>query len=135
MTMTGVLPSTEVQTGTKVLLSDRNALISNTIISKDDHIEYFYSVGVTSIMEGGTVLTNDRVILYFTDEDQKIQVYEIYFNDIVSIELIEMGNAMNDSIYKINSKKPDAWLQIPLSTENRGDIKFIEALRAKTKTL
>lgn len=135
MTMTGVLPSTEVQPGTKVLLSDKDTLISNTIISKDDHIEYFYSVGVTSIIEGGTVLTDDRVILYFTDEDQQIKVYEIYFNDIVSIKLVEMGNTINDSIYRINSNKPDAWLEIPLSTENRGDIKFIEALRERTKTL
>lgn len=135
MTTPGVLPSTEVQPGTKVLHSDRGALISNNIILKDDHIEYFYSVGATSIMEGGTVLTNDRVILYYTNAMQKIEVYEIYFNDIVSIELIEMGNTFNDSIYKINSKYPDAWLKIPLSTENRGDMKFIETLRAKTKNI
>lgn len=135
MTTTGVLPSTEVQPGSKVLQSDKDTLIANNIIPKDDPIEYFYSVGVTSIMEGGTVLTDDRVIFYYTNAMQKIEVYEIYFNDIVSIELVEMGNAFNDSIYKINSKYPDAWLKIPLSTENRGDIKFIEALRSKTKTL
>lgn len=135
MTTTGVLPSTEVQPGTKVLHSDRDALISNNIILKDDRIEYFYSVGATSIMEGGTVLTDDRVILYYTNAMQKIEIYEIYFNDIVSIELIEMGNTFNDSIYKINSKHPDAWLKIPLSIENRGDVKFIETLREKTKNI
>jgi len=135
MTITGVLPSEEVQPGAKVFVKDRDTLVSNAIITKDDHIEYFYSFGITSIMEGGTVLTDDRVILYMPDENQKLQVYEIYFNDIVSIELVEIGNAMNDSIYRINSNTPDAWLQIPLSTTNRGDTKFIEALRAKTKTL
>ena len=135
MTMTGVLPSTEVQVGTQIPLSDRDALISNAIITKDDHIEYFYSGGLTSIMEGGSVLTDDRIIVYLPDENQKIKVYEIYFNDIISIELIEMGNAMNDSIYKINSNKPNAWLQIALSAENKGDVKFIEALRAKTKRI
>jgi hypothetical protein len=134
MTMTSILPSTEVQPGNKMIQSDRNLLIANAIITSDDHIEYFYSDGLTSILESGSVLTDDRVIRYFPDENQKIVVYEIYFNDIASVELIEMGNFMNDSIYKINSYESDAWLQLALSTEKRGDIKFIEALREKIMT-
>jgi len=131
MTMTGVLPSTEVQIGTEISVDDRDILISNAILTNDDYIEYFYSGGLTSILEGGTVLTGDRVVLYLPDENQEIRVYEIYFSDIDSIELIAMGNVMNDSLYKINSNMPDSWLQIALSAEDRGDVKFIEALREK----
>ncbi len=130
LTMTGTLPSTEVQAGSKVLQRDKDVLISNAVVSEGDHIEYFYSVGFTSILEGGSILTDDRVILYLPDENKELEVYEIYFNDIASVELIEMGNAMNDSIYKVSSHEPDAWLQIALSTENSGDVKFIEALRS-----
>jgi len=130
MTMTGAMPSTEVQAGVDVLQSDKDTLITNAIISENDKIEFFYSGGLTSILEGGSVLTGDRVILYMPDENQELQVYEIYFNEIASVELIEMGNLMNNSIYQVNSHKPDAWIQLALSAENRGDVKFIESLRS-----
>jgi hypothetical protein len=130
MTMTGAMPSTEVQAGVDVLQSDRDTLITNAIISENDRVEFFYSGGFTSILEGGSVLTGDRVILYMPDENQELQVYEIYFNEIASVELIEMGNLMNNSIYQVNSHKPDAWIQLALSAENRGDVKFIESLRS-----
>jgi hypothetical protein len=130
MTMTGAMPSTEVQAGEDVLQSDKDALITNNVIFENDTLKYFYSFGFTSVLDGGSVLTSDRVILYMPDENQELQVYEIYFNDISSIELIEMGNLMNDSIYRVNSHTPDAWIQMPLSTESRGDIKFIESLRS-----
>lgn len=129
MTMTGAMPSTEVQAGEDVLQSDKDTLITNGIISENDKVKFFYSGGFTSILEGGSVLTNDRVILYMPDENQELQIYEIHFDDIASIELIEVGNSMNDSIYRVNSYKPDAWLQLVLSAESRGDVKFIESLR------
>jgi hypothetical protein len=132
MTMTGAMPSTEVQAGEDVLQSDKDALIKNNVISEHDTLKYFYSGGLTTVLEGGTVLTSDRVILYMPDENQELQVYEIYFTDISSVELIEMGNLMNDSVYRVNSHTPDAWIQIALSAENRGDIKFIESLRSMT---
>lgn len=135
MSMTGAVPSTEVQTGAKMQLKDKNTLISNSIISTNDKILYFYSGGLTNVLEGGSVLTEDRVILYFKDENQALKVYELYFDDITSVELIQMGNFMNDSIYRVNGQQPDAWLQLALSAENRGDVLFVEALRTKVKEL
>ena len=133
LTTTGVFPSTEVLSGQKISQKDKNDLISNEIITADDKIQYFYSNGITSILEGGSVLTDDRVILYMPDENDKIGVYEIYFEDIASIELVQPGGSLDDSIYKINSHIPDAWLQISLSAENKGDKKFINALQNNLK--
>jgi len=133
MSMTGVVPSTEVQPGAKISLKNKDILISNNIIAADDTILYFYSGGLTNLLEGGSVLTDDRVILYLNDENQELQVYELFFKHITSVELIAMGNFMNDSIYKVNTNHPDAWLQLALSAENRGDVLFIEALRNKIK--
>jgi hypothetical protein len=118
MTITGAIPSTEVQAGENVLQSDKDALITNGVISEGDTLKYLYSVGFTSVLEGGSALTSDRVIFYMSDENKELQVYVIYFNDISFIELIEMGDFM------------DAWIQVALSRESRGDIKFIESLRS-----
>jgi hypothetical protein len=133
MSMTGVVPSTEVQPGAKISLKDKDTLILNNIIAANDTILYFYSSGLTNLLEGGSVLTDDRAVLYLNDENQEVQVYELYFNDITSVELIEMGNYMNNSIYRVSTNHPDAWLQLALSAENRGDVLFIEALRNKIK--
>jgi len=135
MTMTSAAPSTEVQAGLDVNQIDKDTLISNYIISENDTVEYFYSTGFSSILDGGTVLTQDRVILYMPDENKQIQVYELYFNNISSVKLVETGNFVNDSVYLINSPDPDAWLQIALSAEKRGDVKFIEALREKIENV
>jgi len=131
LTMTSIMPSTEIQSSDEMLQKDKDTLLSNNIITRDDNIQYFYSGGFTSILEGGSILTEDRVILYMPDEKEEIEVYELYFDNISSVELIQMGNWMNDSIYKVNSYQPDAWLKLALSTEGRGDVVFIEALRSK----
>lgn len=133
MTITGVMPATEVQSSVDISQKDKDTLISNNIITRDDNIQYFYSDGLTSILEGGSVLTEDRVILYQPDEKQELQVYEIYFDDVASVELIQMGNLMNDSVYRVKSHQPDVWFQLALSAEKRGDVVFIEALRSKIK--
>jgi MFS family permease len=78
MTMIGVVPSTEIQSGIDMLQKDKDTLIANNIISPHDNIQYFYSYGFTSILEGGSVLTDDRVMLYMTDENQEVTVYELY---------------------------------------------------------
>lgn len=131
LSVTGVLPSTEVQNGRDLLTRDRDLLVSNGVVSDSDHIEYFYSWGVTSIIEGGAILTRDRVILYLPDENQEIMVYQIFIDDVETIEQIEIGDFFNDSVYRVIAREPENWIQIPLSAENRGDERFIESLRSR----
>ena len=129
--MTGALVPTEVQAGNELSGDYRETLISADIIYQEDTIQYFYSYGFSSILEGGSILTNDRVIMYFPDENEEIPVYELYFEDITNVELLESGNFLNDSVYMIYGNSNDTFLTVFLSTEGRGDIKFIEALRSE----
>lgn len=131
LTMTGAVPSTEVLPGAKVLRSNRQTLVENNIINVKDKIEYFYSDGLTSILEGGTVLTGDRVIIYYPDKSGKLEVYALWFDEIDEVKLEETGNFLNPSIYHALSYQRDLSLPLILTTESRGDVKFIEALRKK----
>lgn len=135
LTMTGTLTPTKVLQGKDLSKDYKNALLESDIINKGDSIEYFYSEAFSSITETGSILTNDRVIMYFTDENNEIAVYELYFENITGVELIKNGNYFNDSVYRVNAGSRDAYLTIVLSTENRGDIKFIESLRSKLNTI
>lgn len=131
MSMTGVVPSTEVIEGLNMSQKDRSLLIEKGIIQNDEQIEYFYSGGFSSILESGNILTDQRVIVYTQDETDKLLIYELLFHDIANIKLIKEGNFMNDSIYEVQSFYEDAWLRLNLSAENRGDATFVEALRSK----
>lgn len=131
LTETDVMPSAEVLTASDVSDSDRSILVANEILFETEEIEYFYSYGLTSILEGGSILTDRAVIMYYTDDVEGLKIYELEFADINTIELLRDGNIWNDSVYKVSSGDEDAWLNIDLSTYERGDIKFVEALRKK----
>ena len=109
-------------------------LVAARIIDRDDTIQYFYSYGLTSVLTGGSILTGDRVIMYFQDEgedeEKEMVVYEILFVDISKIELIEAGNALNDTTYRIYGNSGE-FVEVYLSTQRQGDMKFIEALRSE----
>lgn len=133
LTMTGTLTPTEVLSGNDLSEDYKETLINSDIINQGDYIQYFYSDGFSRIEETGSILTSDRVIMYFEDENEDIAVYELYFADITDVELFEEGNFFNPSVYRVYGGSRDAYLTLWLSTESRGDIKFIEALRSELK--
>jgi len=133
LTMNGILAPTEVLEGKDLSEDYRESLINSDVINQGDSIQYFYSDGFSSILEGGSILTSDRVIMYFEDENKEIAVYELYFEDITDVELTEDGSLFNNSVYRVYADSRDAYLTIYLSTEDRGDIKFIDALRSELK--
>lgn len=133
LTTTGTLTPTEVLEGKDLSKDYREALIKSDIIDSGDSIQYFYSEAFSSIEEAGSILTSDRVIMYLEDEKKDTAVYELYLEDITDVELIEAGNVLNDSVYRVYGDSREVYLTIVLSTENKGDVKFIEALRSGLK--
>jgi len=127
----GVIPSTMVLAGTEMRENESALLRENNIVSVQEKILYFYSEGLISVTEGGSVLTNDRVIAYYTDELDELHVYEIPLYDVGSVILETQGNSFNDSVYLVQSKSDDDWIRLFLSTEQKGDVAFINALREK----
>ena len=128
LSMTDVVPSTEVIEGKTVSESDKALMIENGIIYDDEDIEYMYSYGITSILEGGSVLSNRAVIMYYTDEDDGFNVYELAFDQVKSVQLLEQGDLWNETVYKVFGYDDDNWITISLSTEDGGDEKFLAAL-------
>lgn len=135
LTMTDYLPSTEVLAADQISEQYEKTLRENEILYEDEQIEYFYSEGLTSILEGGSVLTNRAVVAYGKDEKGEMEVFEIVFAKIVSIELEEKGDLLNDAVYKVIGNEEDLWVRLILSTENDGHLKFVEALQSKINQL
>jgi hypothetical protein len=130
LSMSGIAPPYSVQRGPEVSAKFRAQLHEAGIIEPQESIEYFYSFGLASVLEGGSVLTDERVVLYFP-ENGTTAIIGLRFEEITSVELLEAGGVMSDAIYRVTGHDPGNWMHIPLAIDDRGDVKFIEALRAK----
>lgn len=132
MSTTGVIPSTKVQFNNEISLNDINTLKDNGVITDEESIEAFYSQGLSSVLESGNILTSERVILYWSDDDKEIQVYSMLLTEVSGVTLESKGSLIDDSVYKVSSDDPEVWLKLFLSTEQKGDEKFVSKLEART---
>ena len=131
LTTTDYLPSTQVLAGADISVDDLTLLSEKGILLDGEEIEYFYSYGFSSVLEGGSILSDRAVIIYFEDEDTNIEIYELEFPEIESIEMIEEGGIFSDSMYMIQGAEADDWIIVDLSVENDGHLMFINALNSK----
>jgi hypothetical protein len=129
LSMTDYMPTTNVVSGERISAADLDLLTKNQIIIEIDIIEYFYSYGFTSVLEGGSILSDSGVTAYQTNEQGEVETYWLPYEQIASVELVEMGNFLNDSVYRVNGFGEDSWLLLYLSAEEGGDVRFVEALR------
>lgn len=130
---TGVMPSTRVQSGEEMYQHDIQALVDHGVLTADDKVAYFYAQGLSSILESGNVLTQDRVILYFTNEGGEVEVYEIFFDEITAVTMEEPGSSLSDSVYRVSTNVPDRWLKLFLSVEQKGNNKFVDDLERRVR--
>ena len=94
-------------------------------------IEYFYSEGILSIQEGGSILTSVRVVAYEQGEDGLVNFYYIPNDEIVSVTLVQEGDAMNYAVYEIRGPGEDNWISLVLPHEHGDAERFANAVRAK----
>lgn len=131
LTMTSVMTPTEVLPGDQLNSAHVESLIETGLVGSVEDIEMFYSTSLKDIKAEGTILLKDKVILYMTPQGGDFQAYEIVFNDIVDVSVVEPGGPLSDAVYKLSGEEENNWMQISLSTERGGDKKFIEIVKAR----
>lgn len=130
---TGNLPSDRVLAGADLPGRQYAALLREGILGEGEAIEYFYSEGLWSVLEGGSILTDRRVIAYETGEDQQLHVYELFIEDIVSVDLVQQGDSLSFSIYQVQTADSENWLHLWLPHEHDDDKTFIRAVQARIR--
>ena len=128
---TGVVPSDRVQTHSEIADKHMDVLLTEGIIDQGEQIEHFYSEGLLSVREGGSVLTDRRVIAYAEDEDDELWIFEFAFDEIVSIEQVQEGTMFDYAVYLVNGEGEDNYLELWLPHENGDAARFVGALQAK----
>ncbi len=127
----GVVPSDRVLSGNDIPTDQYETLRAEGIVEAGETIEYFYSEGLISVREGGSILTNKRVIAYEENFDDGIDIYSIETSNIVSVELTQEGDTLNFAVYTVFGEGEDDWLDLWLPHEYGDGEKFAGAVRAK----
>jgi hypothetical protein len=112
---------------------DYQILRDEGLLEQGETVEYFYSEGILSIKEAGSILTNYRVISYEQNEDETITYYSIPNDEIVSVELVEQGTATSYSVYQVSGVGEDNWIYLLLPHEYGDGERFADAVRAKIR--
>ena len=130
---TGHVPSERVVTAQEMPDSQYQELVAEGIVEPDESIEFFYSEGLLSVKEGGSVLTDRRVIAYEQDEEGRVQTYYIPHDSIQSVVLVQQGDATHFSVYQVNGFGEDNWIYLLLPHENGDGERFANAVRSKIR--
>ncbi|MEH6525896.1 MAG: hypothetical protein V7723_07455 [Sneathiella sp.] len=130
----GILPETKVIVGKDIPNYQLETLVDKSIVNPSDSIEFLYCEGFFSVLEGGQLLTDNRLISY-EQTDGKLSIYEMPYESISKIELLQVGSSYEDSVYKIYGNQNADWeyIVILLSVEEGGDLAFINKLSEKIK--
>ena len=128
---TGYAPSGQVLTAQEMEDSQYQELVAEGIIEQGETIEYFYSEGLLSIKEAGSILTDRRVIAYEQDEEGQLLVYYIPNDTIQSVTLVQEGSATQYSVYEVVAPGEGNWLYLVLPHEHGDGERFADAVRAK----
>ena len=132
--MGGLIPANEVRAGDQLHGSVRQELLDAGILGDDEQIAYFYSEDLFSELAAGNVATDRRVIRYYLDADGNLMIHALPHDEIESIELLEQGSALMDSVYAVEPRDTTAGFEILLSVEEDGDRAFVDFVRSKLAT-
>ena len=129
MTGVGVLKPLAVIEGNKLPRGDLAFLINEGIIDPEEEIELFYSTGMTSIQNYGSLLTDKRVIAYERVEGQ-LSVYAVLIEDVVDVIVAQKGDFFNYTVVEIWTVYGDG-ISLSLPPEDNEDGTFIDEIKKR----
>lgn len=128
---TGYVPSERVLSAQEMPDGDYQTLRDEGLLEQGEMVEYFFSEGILSIQEGGSILTNYRVIAYEQNDDGSIDYYSILNDEIISVDLIEQGTVTSYAVYQVSAAEEDNWIYLLLPHEHGDGERFADAVRGK----
>lgn len=126
--MTGVIPAVQVQTGTEIPKKQEARLREVDLLQPGEQVRYYYSTGFIDIATDGAILTNKRVLGYWTVNGE-LDSYGFDIENIKSIERESEGSYLEDAAYNIYSFDDEAdYLIIWLSVEEDRHLDMVAAI-------
>lgn len=128
----GILPSANVIEGSKLKASDLEFLRSSDVLNPNESVVLFYSVGILSIAEGGTIISDTRVVSYQTLEGE-VSSASAPFNDISDVYVARKGNSFTETVIHVTTFDGRT-IPIAASVYGGGDALVVSQIREKSET-
>lgn len=126
----GVVPSYEVEDARSMPARQIAQLQEHGVLEAMETIDLFYSAGITDIMEDRNIITNRRVISYWMDEDQELQVIAVPYSEISEVRVESKGDDMKDSILTVTDNAGDSF-QLIVTIAGNGDDRFLQNIKQR----
>ena len=128
--LVAVTPGTmEVMKSSEISAIIKNKLTEAEVTKKGEKIDFFYSYGISDIIEEGVVFTDEYLIYYITEED-KTKSYRLPYSNMKEIRLKEKGDYFNDTIIEINFKGSENWIPVYLNTRLERDMEVFNKIQS-----
>lgn len=125
----GLIPSTQVVAGPMMSRSGLAFLEGAGIVEPDEEILYFYADGFISFAADGNILTDRRVISYWTNPGtSELLIESARLSEIAEVQVFA-GDFLTNTVVNV-IRQDGTEFQIVLSTEAGGDQLFISRLEA-----
>jgi len=120
-----------VVAGHELSAAQRRFLESRKVLLSGESPLFFYSGGFWSIATDGNLLTTQRVISYYEDEDSgELVIDSAQFGELVAVQVAYSESWVEDSVLQVEAEAGHEFTLI-LSAEEGGDRKFVEELEAR----
>ena len=123
----GLIPSTQVTPGWMLWGPGRSFLDRSGVLAPGEEVLYFYSQGLFSFEEDGNILTDRRVISYWTDPDTGQLLQESASFSEIREKAVERGSWIEPTVLTVVRHDGSEFV-LALSAEAKGDQLFIRRL-------
>ena len=123
----GLIPSTQVTPGWMLWGPSQAFLEGAGVLAPDEEVFYFYSQGLLSFEEDGNILTDKRVISYWSDQETGELFMESAFFSEIRDKVVEQGSWREPTVLTIVRHDGSEFV-LALSTEEGRDKLFIRRL-------
>ncbi|MCH8567133.1 MAG: hypothetical protein LAT67_02660 [Balneolales bacterium] len=118
-----------VFTADEVQESEYYDLLTTGIVSGHEEMLYFYPYNTADILMGGSIVTNERLVVYLRQEDAETLTYSLELSEIERVELKTENFVPFVNKYMVYGETEDRWLQVFLSTNLDRHELFISKLQ------
>ena len=123
-----IIPDTAVNTGEDLSEKHYEALRDAKVLERQETVKYYYSTGFLDITDSGTIMTDRRIIGYWTEEDI-VQVYAYPLETLDRLVMNVEGGEWEDAEYAVAQRGDDEnSLLLYLSVEDDAHLDMITAL-------
>ncbi|MHA1527876.1 MAG: hypothetical protein ACTSVG_02560 [Alphaproteobacteria bacterium] len=126
---TGVIPPTTVIAGAELSARQIKMIREFAELEQYERIDFFYSNSLFLYRDDGNVVTDKRVVSYYTDESGTRYVATANFDQILSLH-VRMGAFFEDTFILVCMPENE-YLVLYAGAQEKEDRRFVDSLHAR----